>query len=286
MAYELLQEIYQHEPAKVRAEFGGEYARAAGYYRRYVDFVVSNLPCQPARILDVGCGAGWSTLMLRQLGHDAQGLDLHSRPLEARTVSSELPYWVGDVQQMPFPDGAFDVVTMFTVLEHVPDPQQALVECLRVVRPGGRVIVVGPHLLSVGLALVGTIKNFGNALRGRARWRRTPTLPCHPFGNTLPEICVCLCRNLRTTLRKMLGERPVRFLKREPDHRPPFHGDNDACYLCNPMDLVSWTNQTPGVVLKRHSAPDRFAASLLWPFLGGTWVVFEKRPDVSRPSSC
>lgn len=73
-----------------------------------------------------------------------------------------------------------------------------------------------------------------------------------------------------------MGEHPVTFLPRQPDLRPPFHADNDACYFCNPMNLIGWAKQTVGVRPIQWWATDRRGSRFLWPFAGGTWVVLEK----------
>jgi hypothetical protein len=188
-----------------------------------------------------------------------------------------MPYIAAHVQQLPFDHGTFDAVTMHAVLEHVPDPQRTLTESVRVLRTGGRLVVVGPHLLSVGLSLRFVLKESLKALRHGGRWKkRGPETAYHPFGNTLPETYWHLAHHARQTLKKLAGEPAVRFLRRQPDCRPPFHGDNDACYFCNPMDLIGWAKQTSGVKPIHWWATDRRGARFLWPFTGGTWVVLEK----------
>ncbi|HEU5116751.1 MAG TPA: hypothetical protein VFT74_08770 [Isosphaeraceae bacterium] len=54
---------------------------------------------------------------------------------------------------------------------------------------------------------------------------------------------------------------------------PPFHADNDACYLCNPVDLVKCFRQR-GFRIERKSKPA--GAPLVYLFAGGTWVAARK----------
>jgi SAM-dependent methyltransferase len=90
-----------------------------------------------ARILDAGCGAGGGLSWLADFGA-ATGVDLH--PLAARFAARVSPRVArASVQQMPFPEAAFDLVTSFDVLYHlaVTDDVAALRECARVTKPGG-----------------------------------------------------------------------------------------------------------------------------------------------------
>ena len=277
MNFNNVQELYRSSTEHVRGEFEGKIDEAAHYYRRYVRFVAKHLTRPRARVLDVGCGSGWSTWLLREEGHDALGTDLHAGPLEAQKIDASIPYVPADVQQLPFNDGTFDAVAMHQVLEHVPSPERALTECRRVLRTGGRLMVVGPHLLSVGVSARVVLKESLKAIRHGGHWtKRGPETPFHPFGNTLPETYWFLAHHACRTFKKLVGEHPVRFLPREPDCRPPFHSDNDACYFCNPMDLIGWAKQTGGLMPIRWWALDRRGARFLWPLAGGTWVVLEK----------
>jgi SAM-dependent methyltransferase len=93
-------------------------------------------------VLDAGCGNGSYLTGLRDRGHRGRvvGLDLSPGMLAAVTVP--VPLVVGDVQALPVPDDAVDVALVPHVLHHVPDRQQAAAELRRVVRPGGRCVVV------------------------------------------------------------------------------------------------------------------------------------------------
>ena len=88
--------------------------------------------------LDAGCGTG---LNLRDLPAGSTGLDINPRNLAL--LRQRLPTMnvvEGDLEAMPFPDGAFGTIVCTEVLEHVPDPSTALAEIRRVLRPGGMLI--------------------------------------------------------------------------------------------------------------------------------------------------
>lgn len=271
------QHKYSTNDPGVRAQFGHELLKAEAYYKKYVDFVRANIPDKNANLLEIGCGSGWSTMMFKNAGLNVIGMDLHAGPLEAATVDSSLKYLQGDSQKIPFPDGQFDAVTMHDVLEHVPHPSLALEECFRVIKSGGRIIIVGPNLLSFLTNLYFTVIVSLQKIRtGQLFEKRTLQTPRHPGGNTISEAWFCTFHHLFYSLKKLLFEKQPRMLMREPDPNPPFFADNDACYYLNPMDLKNWANLKTNTNVLRWYSSHRSYARFLWPFLGGTWIVIEK----------
>jgi ubiquinone/menaquinone biosynthesis C-methylase UbiE len=104
---------------------------------------------QVRRALDAGCGTGVFLLPLaRRLvprGASVVGLDLAEGTLgqaRARVQAEGLPVecLIGDVEALPFADGAFDLVLANYMLYHVPDLDQAIAELRRVLRPGGTLL--------------------------------------------------------------------------------------------------------------------------------------------------
>jgi ubiquinone/menaquinone biosynthesis C-methylase UbiE len=95
------------------------------------------------RVLDLGCGPGHTALALAARGCEVIGLDLTEPMLEqARRLAAErglrtVRFERGDVEALPYPEGAFDRVTSRLSAHHYPDPQAALCEVARVLRPGG-----------------------------------------------------------------------------------------------------------------------------------------------------
>ncbi len=100
------------------------------------------------RVLDAGCGVGYGTAMLRNAGAgETTGVDSAAAILDvARETAPEgLTYEVADVAQLPFPNGHFDVVVCFEVIEHVDDPDAVLDEFKRVMAPDGILVLSSPN---------------------------------------------------------------------------------------------------------------------------------------------
>ena len=97
---------------------------------------------QPRLMLEVGGGPGELAQRLQEeLGASVAFVDSSPRMVElarARGVDAE----VGDIQELPFPDGTFDTVVAAWMLYHVPDLDRGLAEVARVLQPGGALIAV------------------------------------------------------------------------------------------------------------------------------------------------
>ena len=93
-----------------------------------------------ARVLDIGCGAGFLTNVLARDGHQVTGLDSSPTSLVVAGAHDEthsVRYVTGDALSLPFADGEFDVVCAMDFLEHVEDPARVVAEASRVLAPGG-----------------------------------------------------------------------------------------------------------------------------------------------------
>lgn len=94
------------------------------------------------KVLDVGCGAGFFSILLSRMGYEVTGIDLTPGMIEgaeklAREERAVCRFEVGDAMKTGFPDGSFDVVVSRNLTWTLPDPEQAYREWLRVLKPGG-----------------------------------------------------------------------------------------------------------------------------------------------------
>jgi SAM-dependent methyltransferase len=105
------------------------------------------LPAVPAHVVDVGTGQGFLALLFAELGYRVTGFDLSEGMLaEARTnagaLSNPPEFRVGDAMDPPLDPGSVDLLTNRNVLWTLLDPQRAFRNWFRLVRPGGRILVL------------------------------------------------------------------------------------------------------------------------------------------------
>jgi SAM-dependent methyltransferase len=96
-------------------------------------------------ILENGCGVGMYVEHLSQSGGKVYGLEYdYERAREAGQRSGLIINAAGE--NLPYPDGGFDLILSHEVLEHVADDVQAALEMVRVLKPGGRAVIFVPNL--------------------------------------------------------------------------------------------------------------------------------------------
>lgn len=100
----------------------------------------------PGRLLDIGAARGDFLAVMHEKGWEVQGIE--------PSVEAENPYGVpiqraAFPEESDFPSAHFDAITAWAVFEHLHDPRSAFVECARLLRPGGVLVIQVPNLRSV-----------------------------------------------------------------------------------------------------------------------------------------
>ncbi len=168
-----------------------EHWRAAGSNAYFDDFAepmlelaVAHLASGDAgggRLLDVGCGYGRNAELFRRLGMQVTGIDLDEPALrQARQKYPQIDFQTGNIENLAFPDAAFDAVFSSSVLQYVDWPL-AIRQCHRVLKPGGRAVFVenlrgNPAAAGYRLLhrLVGWRYGEYQTPRGHVDWKELP----------------------------------------------------------------------------------------------------------------
>ncbi len=169
------------------------------------------------RLLDVSCGIGRLVDIAAKQGLKAVGLDLSRTAVTvARSNGGRGDLVVGDAERLPFPDDCFDRVINLGSLEHYQNPDRGAAEMARVLRPGGKAVVLLPNSFAYHHVLyvwrTGRVFDDGQPLQRygtQADWR------------DLLE-------------RNGLGvERAVKY-----QYVRPFTGADMVWYICRPLKLL------------------------------------------------
>lgn len=133
--------------------FSGSAGLYYGVFRKTV-------PWQSGRLLDVGCAIGDFLVAMDHFGWEVAGTDVSSAAAaQANARLAHLPQppvHAGSLESAAFPAASFDVVTLWHVIEHLPDPLATLHEVRRVLRPGGICLIQTPHWGSLESFLFGS----------------------------------------------------------------------------------------------------------------------------------
>jgi SAM-dependent methyltransferase len=239
-------------------------------FARYVELFTMWVP-RGSRVVDVGCGAGTSSRLLRRAGYETLGTDLSERFLP-----DEPGFAVVDFEDAAtLPDASFEAAGALNVLEHVARPRRFLDELVRVVAPGGHIVLASPNLTS---PLAG-LRVLADLLR-----RRTPYL-----GVRRPDAALALLgRNLARSVRAAWGGDA--FAPRVPNLESGIVGyDVDAVYWTNAAEVRRHLERR-GCVIRQYQTDGRSSAARLvaraLPSFAGRLVVVAQvapRPREQRP---
>ncbi len=217
----------------------------ASFYAKYADTLCPDKPSGKA--LDVGCGVGQVVQRLIAADHEAHGVEVSGPNIEkAKRISDRCQFYDG--RTLPYADASFDSVGALNVLEHVEEPEAFLDDLVRVVKPGGKVVVSSPNFFrALGL------RDYHPRMRGLGnKWRNW--------------------QRVRAKHRQMATDpESVRFDRMEPIRRELFQPDDDAIVATNAVEIKFFLEQN-GCNVLRVECTDRYVAKPIDALLNlGPW---------------
>jgi len=136
----------------------------AANVRSFIQGKLMPLRGSPARILDVGCGAGEFLTAAKDAGYDVQGIDISEAAVSMcvkRGVTARVANYITDEIQ-----GDLDVITMWDVLEHLPNPSGFLARTSELLKDGGLFVAKIPYFAALSVQLATKAPKLRGALLG------------------------------------------------------------------------------------------------------------------------
>ncbi len=163
-----------HQPERTALRGNPSFVWRAGQERR-LQMILDWAPQPLQRALVDGCGVGIYLRALQASVPEVHGMDIEGEHLRAAAGNvPEAPLNLSQGEQLPYPDGSFDLVLSHEVLEHVQDDCRAASEIVRVLRVGGRAVIFVPNRLF-------PFETHGHYWQGVYRFGNTPLI------NYLPD---------------------------------------------------------------------------------------------------
>ena len=245
-----------------------EFARAAAKANGVEDTVskfVKEHHLENSRVLEVGAGSG----LLQDQVQNYTGLDISAT---ARRYFHK-PFVQGDARAMPFRDGEFDAVWSIWVLEHVPNPEMALAEMRRVIRPNGLLLLYPAFMVSPLDAEgyhVRPFRDFG--VKGKLVKLSIPLResPLFWVAYMFP------IRAIRRATLALTGQ-PTSFhyWTVKPNYDRYWEADSDAVNSLERYETYLWFKSRGDICLNCGSRSETFQTY-------GSLLIFRIKPDSSR----
>ncbi len=203
------------------------------------------------RILDIGSGEG----LFQDVVTDYTGLDISTTA--ARFYHK--PYVVGSATELPFPDNSFDAIWTIDTLEHVPQPEKALSEMRRVLRPDGYLYIRAAWDCRPWAAEGYAVRPFRDFdLKGKFIKASIPIRDSVPFR----ALYLMPIRLVRLSTAWLSGKPlPFRYNELKPNYKHLWTNDSDAVNSMDAFEVIIWYTSRGDICLNHRSIISQFLIS-------------------------
>lgn len=224
---------YANEPTSAKdTEYkeSAEQATLASETPMLVRHFVAKYALKNKKVLEVGAGSG----LLQDIVEDYTALEIAG---SARRFFHK-PFVEASATNMPFADNTFDALWSFRVLEHIPNPERALLEMRRVVKPGGYILLHVAYDVDPYAANGHRVRPYSDFdIWGKIKKATIPIYDSNAFINLYSQP-VRLLRSLGSRLGN--GPSRLRFIKRDANYEQYWVGDSDACISVSYHEIFRW----------------------------------------------
>lgn len=142
---------YGEHVDKTSLSFLGKLLSTVPMAKEFIGMSVMGLEASlRGKLLEIGSGSGKFLAEMRNLGWKVVGVEPDSQAACIAREKYGLDIHVGALEEVALPSNSFDVISMNHVLEHIQNPILLFKECNRILKPGGRLVVVTPNISSCG----------------------------------------------------------------------------------------------------------------------------------------
>jgi 2-polyprenyl-3-methyl-5-hydroxy-6-metoxy-1,4-benzoquinol methylase len=134
------EEYFLHESDKNLREVSGEHLES---FRKGLKIIGKHK--KSGRLLDLGCAVGVFLSMAKEEGWEVCGVDISEYAVARARERCQVEVYAGELADVGFPEGSFDVITMWDVLEHLVHPQAGLAETHRILKDDGILLLDTPN---------------------------------------------------------------------------------------------------------------------------------------------